>query len=72
MSGDFVDIGIFVNWVFMDKMWFEFMVLFKFVGFIVFGNKECLFIKGLMNFCRNLFKDFFVKVYMFYNCNGVV
>ena len=72
MSGNSVDIGILANQAFTDKTWPEFMAPFKSAGFIVSGNKERLFIEGSMNFRRNPFKDLSVKVYTFYNCNGVV
>lgn len=72
MWGDSVDIGILANRAFTEKTWREFMAPFESAGFIVSGNKERLFIKGSMNFRRNPFKDLLVKVYTFYNCNGVV
>lgn len=72
MWGDSVDIGILTNGAFMDKTWDEFMAPFVSAGFIVSGNKERLLFKGSMSFRRNPFKDLSVKVYTFYNCNGVV
>lgn len=74
MWGDSVDIGILANEAFAEKSWEEFMAPFKSAGFIVYGNKERLFIKGSMNFRRNPFTDVSVKIYPFYinNCKGVV
>jgi len=72
MSGNSVDIGILANRAFTDKTWRKILAPFKSAGFIVSGNKERLFIKGSMNFRRNPFKDLVVKVYTFYNCNGIV
>ena len=72
MWGDSVEIGILANGAFTDKTWDEFLVPFESAGFIVSGNKERLFIKGSMTFRRNPFTDLSVKVYTFYNCNGLV
>ncbi|XP_078372334.1 uncharacterized protein LOC144655996 [Oculina patagonica] len=72
MWGDAVDIGIFTNGAFTDKTWDEFLAPFVSAGFIVSGNKERLLFKGSMNFRKNPFKDLSIKVYTFYNCDGVV
>lgn len=72
MWGGSVDIGVLVNRAFTNKTWGEFLAPFEAAGLIVSGNKEQLFTKGSMNFRRNPFQDLSIKVYSFYNSNGVV